>query len=116
MSIAEHESAVTSVDKIRHKQLKQWVLDVAAITKPDRIHWCDGSEREYQLMSRLMIQAGTAIPLNAQKRPNSILVRSNPADVARVEDRTFICSQNREEAGPNNYWEDPVRMKQQLTQ
>src|SRR5690349_12554226 len=104
MSIAETDRSDTNevFQKVQHKQLKQWVNDVAAITKPDRIYWCDGSDREYQVMMRSMIQAGTAIPLNADARPNSVLVRSNPAGGARLEDRTFIWSAKKEDAGPNN--------------
>jgi phosphoenolpyruvate carboxykinase (GTP) len=99
---------------MRNATLDAWVEEVAALCRPDRVRWCDGSQAEHDEMIRLMVHAGTATPLDAGKRPGSVLVRSHPADVARVEDRTFICSARPEDAGPTNNWADPMEMKARL--
>ena len=97
-----------------HSVLNDWVKQTAKLCQPDEIVWCDGSKDEYQRMLQLMVDAGSAQWLSQEKKPNSILVRSDPADVARVEDRTFICSEKEEDAGPTNNWKDPEEMREIL--
>src|SRR5918994_3975236 len=97
-----------------HRRLLQWVDEAISLCKPEEVHWCDGSAEEYDRLCRLLVETGTFERLSEAKRPNSYLALSDPGDVARVEDRTFICSERVEDAGPTNNWQDPEEMRKIL--
>ena len=101
---------MSSITSTSHAGLATWVMEMTALCKPIDVRWCDGSQAEWDELTQLLCDTGTFTRLNPDKRPNSFLARSSPGDVARVEDRTFICTRRPDQVGPTNNWADPKEM------
>jgi phosphoenolpyruvate carboxykinase (GTP) len=114
VSLIVQPAKATTSSPTEHRDLLTWVRVIANLTEPDAVHWCDGSAEEYDALAQALLDAGTFERLSDAKRPNSYLALSDPADVARVEDRTFICSEAEADAGPTNNWRDPGEMRSTL--
>ena len=113
MTATAHSTLATASAPLHaDRRVVAWVEEIAALTRPDRVVWCDGSQAELQGLMNRLVADGTAIRLDSRKRPDSYLVRSDPSDVARVESRTFICSDREEDAGPTNNWAEPREMRE----
>src|SRR5438067_565067 len=108
------KTETTTKSPTTHPRLQSWVEEMTALCQPAQVTWCTGSEQEYKELCDLMVKNGTFTRLNEKKRPGSFLARSHPSDVARVEDRTYIASKTKDQAGPTNNWADPAEMKERL--
>src|SRR5580692_6124923 len=113
-TIFEYKTRNTALPLSKNEHLKKWVEKMAELTEPAEIHWVDGSQEENDFLCAEMVAGGTLIKLNEKLWPGCYYARSDANDVARVEDRTFICSLSKDAAGPNNNWEDPVSMRHKL--